>query len=205
MWQRDRSWSGPIAPQQVAYIVESLGLDPVGPPLRTGRLIVQRATDDFGRVMRVTVDVNNGRVVSVAPAAAPPPVNGGPYEAYRPYGPGPYARTLPDDDDEREFAPPGSVMGPRAGVPSGTVPPSYGPVPSHPPAVIEGPRPSAKSATVSPGKPPVPRKRPQGAETAKKAEPGSVSPLQAAPTPAAPAEGTPMPPANAMPPVAPLE
>ena len=160
LWQRDRGWSGPIVPQQVAYIVESMGLDPIGPPMRTGHLMVQRATDDFGRVMRVTLDANNGRVVSVAPAHAPPPVNGGPYEAYRSYGPGPYPRSMPDDDDE--FAPPGSAMAPRATLPPGldrppgTVPQPYGPPPRaaavapYPPPVIEGPRPATKSATANP-------------------------------------------------------
>jgi hypothetical protein len=205
MWRRDRAATGPIAPQQVAYIVGSLGLDPVGPPLRTGRLVVQRASDEFGRAMQVTVDLNNGRVVSVARAA--PPVSGEPYEGYRAYGPGPYARVMPDDDDGADFAPPrGPAMGPRGALP----PAALAPVPAHPPAVIEAPRHPTKSATATPSaKPPVPRKRPQGAETARKAEPGSVAPLQATPAPApaapTPTQGATPPAATTMPPVAPLE
>lgn len=195
LWQRDRTRSGPIALQQVAYIVESMGLDPVGPPLRTGHLIVQRAADDFGRMMRVTIDTNNGRIVSVAPTA-PPPVNGGPYAAYRPYGPGPYGRPAPIDDDVA-FAPPGSVMSPRA-VP----PPPYpaNPYPATPPQTEA--RPTAKSATATPVHP-QPRKRPENTQAAKKTEPGSVAPVQPSPAPAPGA--TPATPGNAMPPVAPLE
>lgn len=214
LWERDRGWVGPMRPQQIAYIVESMGLDPVGPPRRHGNLLVQRATDDYGRVMQVTINTESGEVVSVAPAGAPPPVNGRPYEAYRPYGPGPYGRPAPDADDDVEFAPPGSIMAPRAALPPGAdrppgaIPQPGYPVPRaaavtpYPPPVIEAPRPASKSATVTPAKPPVPRKRPEGAETAKKAEPGSVAPLPATPAPA-PTPGTP--PANAMPPVAPLE
>ena len=213
-WQRDL---GPLDPRQVAYVVESMGLDPVGPPLQTGRLVVQRAADEFGRVVRVTINLNNGRVVSVAPLGAPPPVNAGPYAAYRPYGPGPYARPAPEADDDDEFAPPGPVMAPRAALPPGAMPPpgiapppraaavtpAY-PANPHPPVPPQGEthKPAAKSATATPAQPPKPRKRPEGAETAKKAEPGSVAPMQATP---APAEGTPASPSTAMPPVAPLE
>jgi hypothetical protein len=194
LWQRDRTWMAPIRPQQVADIVESMGLDPVGPPTQSGRLIVQRAADDVGRMMRVTIDITSGRVVSVAPAGAPPSVNGGPYTAYRPYGPGPYGRPAPEDDDV-EFAPPGSVMPPRAA----PLPPyPANPYPATPPQ--SDARPNSKSATATPTHPPQPRKRPENAQ-AKKSEPGSVAPL-----PATPAQGaTPATPGNAMPPPAPLE
>lgn len=213
-WQRD---IGPLAPQQVAYLVESMGLDPVGPPVQTGRFVIQRAADEFGRIMRVTINLNNGRVVSVAPAAAP--LNGGPYPAYRPYGPGPgpYARPLPEADDD-EFAPPSATMPPRATLPPGAIaPPGALPPPRssavtpaypanpYPPVPPQGEshKPSAKSATATPTQPPKPRKRPEGAEIAKKTEPGSIAPLQAAPTPAPGAP--PASPGTAMPPVAPLE
>jgi hypothetical protein len=197
-----------MTPRQIAFLVESVGLDPVGAPTRHGHLFVQRAADDDGRIMRVTIDIDRGEVVSITPAGAPLPVNGGPYAAHRPYGPGPYAAPAPDDDVE--FAPPGSAMAlpPGAGRPPGMIPPSGIPraaaVTPYPPPVIEAPRPAAKSATVAPAKPPTPRKRPEAAQTAKKAEPGAVSPLPATPAPvqgATPAA----PPGNAMPPPAPLE
>ena len=154
---RDRpGWVGAINPQQAAYLIESMGLDPVGPPLRTGHLIVQRASDDLGRIVRVTIDLNIGRVVSVAPAnGAPPPVNGGPYAAYRPYGPGPYARPAPDADDDDEFGPPrGPGMVPRADLSPpgpyapgpGAAPPRSTAVAPYPPPVIEG-APGPRSAT----------------------------------------------------------
>jgi hypothetical protein len=155
---RDRpGWVGAINPQQAAYLIESMGLDPIGPPLRTGHLIVQRASDDLGRMVRVTIDLNIGRVVSVAPAnGVPPPVNGGPYAAYRPYGPGPYARPAPDADDDDEFGPPrGPAMVPRADLPPpgpyapgpGAVPPRSTAVAPYPPSVIEAAPTAPRSAT----------------------------------------------------------
>ena len=210
-WQRD---VGPLAPQQVAYLVESMGLDPVGPPVQTGRLVMQRAADEFGRIVRVTINL----IVSVTPAGAPQPVNGGPYATYRPYGPGPYARPAPGADDDDEFAPPSTVMPPRAALPPGTMPPpgsippprSAAATPAYPanpyppvPPQGETHTPAAKSATATPASSPKPRKRPEGAETAKKTEPGSIAPLQAAPTPAP--NAPPASPSTAMPPVAPLE
>ncbi|MEA2928273.1 MAG: hypothetical protein QOG38_701 [Hyphomicrobiales bacterium] len=218
LWGRDRTWMGPIRPQQVAYIVESMGLDPVGPPMQTGYLVVQRAADEFGRIVRVTINTNNGRVVSVAPAGAPPAADGGPYAGYRQYGPGPYARPAPEADDDDEFAPPGAVRAPRAALPPGAMPPpgvvppprsaATTPYPANPypptPPQSEAHKPAAKSAIVTPTHPPQPRKRPEGAETSRKAEPGSVAPVQA--TPAPPAQGAkPSAPSTAMPPPAPLE
>jgi hypothetical protein len=208
-WERDRGWVGPLRPQQIARVLESMGLDPLGPPRRHGNLLVQRATDDYGRVMRVTINMDSGAVVSLAPAAASPPVNGAPYQGYRPYGPGAYARPSPDDDDV-EFAPRGSMMAlpPGADRPPRAIPPTAAPrsaaVTPYPPPVIEAPRPAAKSATVTPAKPPLPRKRPDAAQTAKTAEPGSVAPLPATPPPAQGATPA-TPPGNAMPPPAPLE
>jgi hypothetical protein len=216
LWQRDRSWVGPIRPQQVAYIVETMGLDPVGPPLQAGHLIVQRAADEYGRIVRVTVDMNNGQVVSVAPAGAPPPVNGGPYAAYRGYGPGPYSRPAPEADDDDEFGPPGSRMASRAALPPGAVVPPPGLVPPprptattpypanpYPPAPprADPPKPAAKSAIATPSHPPQPRKRPDNPQAAKKAEPGSIAPIGLTPAPGA----TPAAPSSAMPPPAPLE
>src|SRR5258708_1534574 len=54
-----------------AEIVEAMGLDPVGPAIRSGSFLIQRATDDFGRVLRVTVDARRSQVVAVE-AAGPP-------------------------------------------------------------------------------------------------------------------------------------
>jgi hypothetical protein len=229
LFRGNAGWVGAITPQQAAYLIESMGLDPIGPPLRSGHLVVQRASDDFGRIVRVTVDLNIGRIVSVGPAGAPPPpVNGGPYAAYRPYGPGPYARPAPEADDDDEFAPPGSVMAPRAALPPGAMPPPGAvppprsaaatpyPTPAYPanPYAVVPPRgethkPTTKSATATPANPPTPRKRPDNPQAAAtKSAPGSVAPVQPAPAPGAtpPAPGAaPAGPSTAMPPVAPLE
>jgi hypothetical protein len=198
-FEDDRPFAGPMRPRRIARIVASLGLDPVGPPVRHGAFIVQPAAADDGRAMRVTINVETGDIVSVTPMTA------GPGRAYGAYpSPVPYARVAPDDD---EYAPPGPGGRPRADVPS---PDPY------PPAVIEGPKTGAKSgkahteksAKANPDKTPVPRKRPENAQSATKAEPGMVAPLPLPANPApVPAQGaTPAPaPNNDMPPVAPLE
>jgi len=223
LWERDRTVNGELRPHQIAYLVEAMGLDPVGPPVRSGRLFVQRASDEYGRIVRVTVDAWRGEVVSVVsavPAGAPLPVEGGPYRAGRPYGPGPYASPPPDDDDE--FAPAAPRMAPRAGLPPAG-PPAPGYPGAEPPprsAAVTPPgsplppdvaRRPAKPATATvtpatPAKPPLPRKRPEAAEAAaKKTEPGAVTPLaptstttapQSVTPPAAPAEKPGTPPIN---------
>ena len=55
----------------VAEIVQAMGLDPIGQPVRSGPFYVQRATDDFGRVLRVTVDARRSQVIAIEAAAAP--------------------------------------------------------------------------------------------------------------------------------------
>jgi hypothetical protein len=212
-FEGERAFRGPMRPRRIARIVRSLGLDPVGPPDRRGVLVVQPAADDDGRAVRVSIDVRTGEVVSVMPVRAPGIARAEPYGPRRLPVPGPYARIMPDDEDI-DFAPPGA-MGPRADLPPAPYPPGPGALPQgphgalppqagvspYPPPVIEAPKHRTKSATATHAKPPLPRKRPAGAETATKSEPGSVTPLpQAQPAPA-PAP----PPGSEMPPVAPLE
>ena len=56
---------GPTSADDVAEIVQAMGLDPIGPPVRSGAFFVQRARDDFGRVLRVTVDARRSQVIAV--------------------------------------------------------------------------------------------------------------------------------------------
>jgi hypothetical protein len=169
---------GPPSAYDVAEIVQAMGLEPVGAPARSGPFFVQRATDDFGRVLRVTVDARRSQVIAIEPAGAPAPY--GRYAGYGPHRP-PYAGYAPRPfDDESDLGPPGSIMGAR--VPPQAVTPSA--LPHAAP-----PKPATKSASAAP----VPRKRPAAApqEAA-----GSVEPL--------PAQGAPAQPALT-PPVTPLE
>lgn len=186
---------GPPSAYDVAEIVQAMGLDPVGPPARSGPFFVQRARDDFGRVLNVTVDVRRSQVVALE-AAGPAHA---PYGRYAGYGP--YRRAYPGyaalpPDDEADLTPPGSIMGtrlaPQVAPPrSAAVTPQLVPAP-HAVAPKPAQKPATKSATVTP----VPRKRPAAApqEAA-----GSVEPVQnTAPPAAAPAPA-------ATPPVTPLE
>jgi hypothetical protein len=194
---------GPPAIEDVSDIIQAMGLDPMGQPMRSGPFYVQRATDDFGRVLRVTVDARRSQVVAIEPAGAPGyrapyAAHGGPYgrRSYPMYG------ALPDDDD---IAPTGSIMAPPGQAPRAVAPPA---VPQQPKAS----RPAAKSAAVTPN-PPVPRKRPAAApqEAVGSVEP--MAPAQATAPQAAPQNSAPQAatapalakPESAMPPVAPLE
>lgn len=187
---------GPPAVDDVSDIIQAMGLDPMGPPMRSGPFYVQRATDDFGRVLRVTVDARRSQVVAIEPAGAPG--YRAPYAAHGPYGRRPYPMygALPDDDD---IAPTGSIMAPPGQAPRAVAPHA---VPQQPKAS----RP--KSAAVTPG-PPVPRKRPAAApqEAAGSVEPvtPAASAPQAAPPNSVQAAPAPAKPESAMPPVAPLE
>jgi hypothetical protein len=171
---------GSSSAQDAVEIVQAMGLDPIGPAMRSGPFYVQSARDDFGRVLRVTVDARRSQVVAVEPGV--PRALYGPDAGYVPQYP---LHRGPDF----ALAPPGSVMAPHAQPPQTGLPPAA------------QPKPAAKSTAITPGRPPVPRKRPPSApqEAA-----GSVEPLQAAPQPASPA-AAPKPAAPAMPPVAPLE
>ncbi len=185
----------PIAPPSaydVADIVQAMGLDPIGPPQRNGVFYVQRARDDFGRVLSVTVDARRSQVVAIE--AGVPRGLYGPHAGYAPYQRYPASGPLAPDDD-LDLPPPGSIMGARmpphmaAPTPrSAAVTPQ---VPSQPQAVA--PKPKAKSASAAP----MPRKRPAAApqEAA-----GSVEPLPPQNTAPAPAPAP-----AATPPVTPLE
>jgi len=201
---------GPLPPASVSEMVRQMGLEPVGPPVRSGPVYFQRAADYYGKPLRVVVDAQRAQVVSVEPVGGPPMLHGGPYASVgAPYWrrPNRYPNGMPDDD---AIAPPGSVMAPHAQPPQAGLPPGSA---MTPPGIAPAPhaKSSAKSAAITPARPPVPRKRPT--EAPQQAA-GSVEPVQTvvAPSPAPvekPAAATPPPapekPANAMPPVTPLE
>jgi hypothetical protein len=186
---------GPPSAYDVAEIVQAMGLAPIGPPGRSGAFFVQRARDDFGRVLNVTVDARRSQVIAMEAAG---PANA-PYGRYAGYGP--YRRAYPGyavlpPDHDLDFAPPGSIMGGRAQPPHVAQPQprsaAVTPQNALPPQAV-APKPAAKSATATP----VPRKRPAAApqEAA-----GSVDPVPA-PSAAPPAPAQP----SAVTPVTPLE
>ena len=186
---------GPMATDDVSEIVQAMGLDPIGDPARSGAFYVQRAVDDYGRELRVTVDARRSQVIAVEAAGA----SRAPYGAYAGY---PYRRPYRGyAHDDFDLAPPGSVIGARAQ-------PHVLPPHAVPPPSAAAPRPAAKTAAVAPQRPPVPRKRPASAPeqvSAGSIEP-AVAPAQNAPAAAAPAAPEPAKPAEpALTPVTPLE
>lgn len=167
---------GPMPGNDVGTIVRSMGLDPVGTPVLSGTVYLQRAMDYYGQTLRVVVDAHRGHVLSVQPITAAQPVYGGPYAPPQAAMGGPYRRAyppyalMPPDYDDDEFM----------------MPPRYVPPPQ-----------ATKPAAVR-TQPPVPRKRPDTApkEAAMtKAVPGDVTPSSASPqaAPSQPAESAPQP------------
>lgn len=192
---------------EVVGMVREMGLDPIGPPTRSGNFYIQRAADFYGRPMQVIVDARRAQVVSVEALGAPGAFHGAPIAANARYAPGPYGRGaypghgVPDDAVDGSLpAPQGARPAPHADLGPGQADPHRGvqpmPLPQH-----VTPKPVMKSAAITPGKPPVPRKRPA---TAPQEAAGTVEPLQAKPEAMrAPNAATPA--TSAMPPVAPLE
>ena len=125
---------GPMGAADVADIVQAMGLDPVGPPARSGAFYVQRATDDFGRVLSVTVDARRSQVIAIEAVAVrqPPGIYAG-HGVHRRRYPG-YAIT---PDDAFDLAAPGSVMA------------SHGQPPHAQPPHVQPPRMSHRSPKFS--------------------------------------------------------
>src|SRR5215210_5476841 len=102
-----------MPPDGVFHMVRQMGLEPMGPPVRNGAVYVQRAADYYGRPLRIVIDASRAQVVTVETIGGPPAIYRGPYASTgapywrRPYGP--YGAMRPNDDDE-DYAPPGSVM-----------------------------------------------------------------------------------------------
>ena len=129
-----------LPPYEVAAIVRSTGLEPLGRPVRQGQAYAVRAVDEAGEEVRVIVDARLGRIVKVIPLMEPRyamPLLRPPYG--RP--PRPVAM-IPDNGIEGPvFNGPG-VGGSAAGRPAGA---------PHEPAAQAGP--------------PLPRPRPKVAST----------------------------------------
>jgi hypothetical protein len=84
-----------MPPYEVMNIVRASGFRPLGPPIWRGRIYVVRAIERHGEDVRILVDSNSGRIVSVVPAGPPPG-----YGAASAYGPG------PRDDPEAPYGRP---------------------------------------------------------------------------------------------------
>ena len=128
-----------LPPYEVAAIVRSTGLEPLGRPVRQGQAYAVRAVDDAGEEVRVIVDARLGRIVKVVPLMEPryampllrPPAFGRP--------PRPVA-----------MVPNGGIEGPMLNGPGAAGPGHIAGAPHEPPA---------------PAGPPLPRPRPKVAST----------------------------------------
>jgi len=140
-----------LPPYEVAAIVRSTGLEPLGRPVRQGQAYAVRAIDEAGEEVRVIVDARIGRIVKVIPLMEPRyamPLLRPPYG--RP--PRPVAMIPDNGIEDPEFNGPG-VGGSAAGRPAGA---------PHEPAAQAGP--------------PLPRPRPKVAST----EPPAAAPVPGA-------------------------
>jgi hypothetical protein len=133
-------------PYEILTIVRSIGLDPLGHPVRRGANYVLRAIDNDDREVRVLVDARTGDIVSVTPIATasrtgPGGLTMGPYQPMAPEGyiqparPVPYRAGPPiafEDDEPGAYSPrpPVSVRGGPPPAVSAAPPPVIRAIPS---------------------------------------------------------------------------
>jgi hypothetical protein len=118
-----------LPPYEIATIIRSTGLDPVGRPVLRGADYVLRAIAGDGGVVRVVVDARSGEIVSVTPVETasrrlPRGVTMGPYEPVPPGYVPPALRDL-DGSGPPEFfeRPPPATFGRRPPAPVPEAPP----------------------------------------------------------------------------------
>jgi len=137
-----------LPPYEVAAIVRSTGLEPLGRPVRQGQAYAVRAIDDAGEEVRVIVDARLGRIIKVVPLMEPryampllrPPAFGRP--------PRPVAM-VPDGGIEGPLlnAPGAGGLGPTAGAPHEPPAPAGPPLPRPRPKVASTASPPAQPVT----------------------------------------------------------
>src|SRR5499433_4492256 len=134
-----------LPPYEVAAIVRSTGLEPLGRPVRQGQAYAVRAVDEAGEEVRVIVDARLGRVVKVIPLMEPRYV----MPLLRP----PFGRP----PRPVAMVPDGGIEGPMLNAPGGM---PFGPMGAAPrePAAQAGPplprpRPKVASTEASPAQP----------------------------------------------------
>jgi hypothetical protein len=169
---------GALPPHEVATIVSSTGLEPVGRPVRQGPVYALRAVDPAGEEVRVVVDAYMGRIVKVIPLSGPryamPLLRA-------PYGRPPRPTAMVPGDEFDDFTPIGPGSGGGA------------------PGVARAPRdPAAQAGQAGP---PLPRPRPKVASTETAApaaarQQGAKDDRQTTGTVTAPADGAAPPPAG---------
>jgi hypothetical protein len=183
-----------LPPYEILTIVRSAGFDPIGRPMRNGKIYTLLALDPYDAELRLIVDARTGRVLSAnevdARFAAPPPGYDGPPPLYPPGGAPVYGRIFgPPDDGLGRPRPPRGVPNAK---PSDAKPPDTKP-------------PESKTvATVAP----LPRPRPYVVDstvietTAAIPEPPAARPAEQEPAPPqAPQDNG----GSTLPPVTPLE
>jgi hypothetical protein len=220
----------PLPPYQIMAMVRSVGFEPLGRPVRRGRVYWLRAINRRGQDVGLIVDASSGRILSATAFGAPPPRYGAadyqaPYDPRPPYGrmyePPPYGSSAPYVYGAPSYGSPAY----RYGEP-GYGPPSNGPRGSYPaeaemppsgPASSPGYQPpnTDRSAIIAPPRTPLPRPRPADDAIASSADITKSTPAptpQVAPTQAVPAAGSDTAaekpaahPPTALPPVAPLD
>src|SRR5262249_35389188 len=126
-----------LPPYEVAAIVRSTGLEPLGRPVRQGQAYAVRAIDDAGEEVRVIVDARLGRIIKVVPLMEPryampllrPPAFGRP--------PRPVAM-VPDGGIEGPLlnGPAAGGLGPTAGAPHEPPAPAGPPLPRPRPKMV---------------------------------------------------------------------
>jgi hypothetical protein len=182
-----------LPPHEIAASVWSMGLRPIGTPVRQGKRYVMRAVDRRGGEVKVAADAYTGRVLFVEPTGN----RGGPAVADRAYPPlypeetvPPQRSYDPQDGDYQRPPPPDSgepsvIYAPRTGTGTATANP---PAPYRPPSIAKPPskvaaKPVAKPAAAATAESPATAERPD--------DTGTTDGATAASPPGPPAEKNP--------------
>jgi hypothetical protein len=135
-----------LPPYEILTIIRSTGLDPLSQPIRRGSTYILRALDGYGEEVRVVVDAQRGRILSVRPVAMASGYEADPRYAPEPVYPSPYQPGAIYEPEPFASAGPPVIYAPRAALPSGNSPPKAA-------SSAKKPAPPPKAAAVAPAKP----------------------------------------------------
>lgn len=124
-----------LPPQRIVSMVRANGFDPVGPPVRSGRVFAVRALDAYDLEVDLVVDARTGRLLSANEAAPRFGARRGLIQPYQPYEARVYGRIFgPAEAGFGAPRPPRSVPGVKSPADKAAAP---APLPRPRPYVVE--------------------------------------------------------------------
>lgn len=191
VWATSAFAQAMLPPHEIVASVRSMGLQPIGTPVRRGKRYIMRAVDGRGYQLRVAADAFTGRILGVRPIGYGHEFG---YGTYRPGPPYPMEAIPPRGPYDRLAAPPGAYERPPARIrsePSVIYAPGSNAAsqpPSRPPSAAKpSAKPAAPKVAAKPAKAPAPAAAETSAAPAQPADTttGATSPQAAENSPVA--------------------